>query len=167
MDIDRKTEQFEVRNYETVDQVSEARQTEVLYYNTILEWLLKNEEKDNKQNRSFQKEKKIYEECNERQDADNNRIFELKRRSEEKVQGFRREYAPKNKEELMRKGKEKENQHTYLGSVKTEGGLGLVIAKSLKGMPVVSTNNSTLGKDLVPHSTNLNKDQNHQGIVAQ
>ncbi|CAG8773933.1 42124_t:CDS:2, partial [Gigaspora margarita] len=38
----------------------------------------------------------------------------------EKVQGFRREYAPKNKEEIMRKGKEKENQHTHLGSKKTE-----------------------------------------------
>ncbi|CAG8570442.1 20527_t:CDS:1, partial [Gigaspora margarita] len=33
---------------------------------------------------------------------------------EEKVQGFRREYAPKNKEELIRKEKKKENQYTYL-----------------------------------------------------
>lgn len=42
---------------------------------------------------------------------------------EEKIQGFRRGYALKNKEEVKRKGKEKENQHTYLESGKTEGGL--------------------------------------------
>ncbi|CAG8657057.1 8501_t:CDS:2 [Gigaspora margarita] len=138
----RKTEQSEIKNYEKIGQVLEvqnkkehsslvkkdlkkARQTEVLYYDTKLEWLLNNEEEDNKQNISFRKEKEIYKECKERQGADDNRIFELKRRStwktkivnkrarypgyEEKVQGFRREYALKNKKELMRKGKEKEN----------------------------------------------------------
>ncbi|CAG8833160.1 14775_t:CDS:1, partial [Gigaspora margarita] len=47
---------------------------------------------------------------------------------EEKVQGLRREYAPKNKKELMKK----RNQHTYLGSRKTEGDLAL--AKSLEAI---------------------------------
>ncbi|CAG8801498.1 40870_t:CDS:2, partial [Gigaspora margarita] len=131
MDIDRKTKQSEVRDYEEVDQVSEiwnekkhgslvkTRQTKVLYYDTKLEWLLKNEEEDNKQDRSLQKEKEIYKECKEKQGG------------EVKVQE----------------------------SGKTEG--GLVLAKSLeaiisslirhrsaliapKSTPVVSTNNSAL-----------------------
>src|SRR5260363_49172 len=36
-----------------------------------------------------------------------------------------------------------------------------------KGATVVSTNNSTLGKGLAPHSTDLNRGQNHPGIIAQ
>ncbi|CAG8824156.1 45679_t:CDS:2, partial [Gigaspora margarita] len=89
MDIDRKTKQSEVRDYEEVDQVSEVqnekkldllverkkevfqeqtRQTEVLYYDTKLKWLLENEEDNNKQDRSFQKEKEIHEVCNEKQE---------------------------------------------------------------------------------------------------
>ncbi|CAG8834155.1 13595_t:CDS:2 [Gigaspora margarita] len=140
MDIDRKTEQSEIKDYKKIDQVLEVLNEKK--HGSLLKnekKLLKNEEKDNKQNRSFQKEKEIYEECKERQDIDNNRIFELKRKinkrakypgSEEKVQGFRREYALKNKKEIIRKGKEKENQYTYLGSRKTESSFAL--AKSLE-----------------------------------
>ncbi|CAG8844663.1 23670_t:CDS:2, partial [Gigaspora margarita] len=123
MDIDRKTEQSKVREYEKVDQVSESK-------NKKKHGLLV---KSKKEDRSFQKEKEIYKECKERQVADNNRIFELKRRK----------YALKNKEELTRKGKEKENQHTYLGSGKTEDGhRNALIAP--KRAPVVTTNNSAL-----------------------
>ncbi|CAG8781109.1 40775_t:CDS:2, partial [Gigaspora margarita] len=64
--------------------------------------------------------------------------------SEEKVQGFRKEYALKNKEEIMRKRKKKENQHTHLGSGKTEGHRSALITP--KSVLVVSTNNSALGK---------------------
>ncbi|CAG8817224.1 5143_t:CDS:2, partial [Gigaspora margarita] len=82
---------------------------------------------------------------------------------EEKVQGCRKKYAPKNKEELTKKEKG-EGESTHLSRKwKTESGLAL--AKSLepiisflmsdiktklykeiqKGMPVVLTNNSALG----------------------
>ncbi|CAG8687565.1 13510_t:CDS:2 [Gigaspora margarita] len=60
----------------------------------------------------------------------------------------------------MRKEKEKNNQHTYLGSRKTEDGHRSALIAP-KGTLVVLTNNSTLGKDLASHSTDLNKDQNH------
>ncbi|CAG8839502.1 44273_t:CDS:2, partial [Gigaspora margarita] len=139
MNIDRKTEQSEVRNFEEIDQVLEIQ-------NKKKHGLLV--KKDNKQNISFRKEKEIYEECKERQGANNNRILKLKRRSmwkaktvnkqarypgcKEKVQGFRKEYALKNKEKLTRKGKKKENQYTYLGSKKTEG--GFASAKSLEAI---------------------------------
>ncbi|CAG8768721.1 41571_t:CDS:2, partial [Gigaspora margarita] len=82
-----KTEQSEIRNYEEIEQVSKVQNEKkhgLLVKSekeVVQEQLLKNEEEDNKQNISFQKEKKIYEECKERQGADDNRIFELKRRS--------------------------------------------------------------------------------------
>ncbi|CAG8591950.1 45621_t:CDS:2 [Gigaspora margarita] len=131
MDIDRKTKQSEIREYEEVDQVSEA----------------KNEKKHGSLVKS---EKEVVQE----------RVNQ--NRSEEKVQCCRREYAPKNKEELTKKRKEKESQHTYLGSAKTEGHRSALIVP--KGVAVVSTNNSTLGKDLAPFSTNLNRGQNYQRI---
>ncbi|CAG8841238.1 17797_t:CDS:2, partial [Gigaspora margarita] len=163
MNIDRKTEQSEVREYKEVDQVSEAKNEKK--HSSLVK------KEDNKQNRSFRKEKKIHEECKEKQVADNNRIFELKKRTrypggKEKVQGCRRKYAPKNKKELTRKEKKKENQHTYLGSGKTEDGHRSALIAP-KGVPVVSTNNSALGKNLASFSTDLNRDQNHWRIVAQ
>ncbi|CAG8755710.1 9976_t:CDS:2, partial [Gigaspora margarita] len=126
IDIDRKTEQSEVKNYKEVDTVSKDR--------------------------SFQKEKEINEVCNKRQAQYPG--------GEEKVQGFRRGYALKNKEELTRKEKEKENQHTYLKGGKTERNRSALIAP--KGVLVVSTNNSALGKGLASHSTDWNRGQNHK-----
>ncbi|CAG8824979.1 8814_t:CDS:1, partial [Gigaspora margarita] len=40
----------------------------------------------------------------------------------------------------------------------------LIAFKDILG---VLTNNSALGKDLAPHSTDLNRSQNHKRIVAQ
>ncbi|CAG8840370.1 39628_t:CDS:2, partial [Gigaspora margarita] len=48
---------------------------------------------------------------------------------------------------------------------------GFASAKSLEtiisSLMITSTNNSALGKDLKPYSTDLNRGQNHQEIVAQ
>ncbi|CAG8780263.1 42973_t:CDS:2, partial [Gigaspora margarita] len=69
------TEQSKIKNYEKIDQVLEVQNekkhgslVKILYYDTKLEWLLKSEEENNKQNISFRKKKETYEECKERQD---------------------------------------------------------------------------------------------------
>ncbi|CAG8698773.1 36495_t:CDS:2 [Gigaspora margarita] len=140
MDIDRKTEQFEVREYEEVDQVSESK-------NEKKHGLLVKNRKEvvQEQNRSFRKEKEIYKECKERQGANNNRIFELK---EEKRVCFQKQ------ERINKKGKE-EGELTHLFRKHKSA---LIASKSA---PVVSTNNSALGKDLAHLSTDLNRGQIH------
>ncbi|CAG8586018.1 29763_t:CDS:2, partial [Gigaspora margarita] len=128
-----KNEQSEVRDYEKVDQALEVQNEKKL--NPLVE---RKKEVFQKQVRSFRKEKEIHEVFNERQGANNIRSFELKeevcgkQKQQINKQGFRRGYAFKNKEELRRKGKEKENQHTYLEKKKTEG--GLASAKSIEAI---------------------------------